>query len=42
MKALFIYSKRAGKDKSLKYKDFIIRKLSQKYEVNDFCYNSDE
>lgn len=42
MKALLIYSFKAGINKSVKYRNLIIKKLSTKYEVDDFCYQSDE
>ena len=42
MKALFVYSKRAGKNKALRYKNLIVKKLSKKYQVEDICYSSDK
>lgn len=42
MKALFVYSKRAGKNKVLRYKNLIVKKLSKKYQVEDICYSSDK
>ncbi len=38
-KALFLYSDKSGKNKSIKRCKYIVKRLSEKYDVSSFCCN---
>ncbi len=39
-KALYLYSDKSGKNKSIKRHNFIVKRLSEKYDVTSFCSSS--
>ena len=40
MKALYLYSDKSGKNKSIKRHNYIVKRLSEKYDVTSFCSSS--